>query len=1350
MTNIKEYQSVDYNPFEGEEYPLWCPVTEPQKEIWFSTLLGDDANCAFNECIGLYLIGKLDLVSLERAIEKTFLRHDALRGYFDLDGEKMFFSSSLTVSINHLDFSQIDEHHQQLKIEEFLQECVQIPFDLTVFPLYRIYLVRLNESRHLLIINIHHIICDGWSLGVLIKDISLFYNSFVSNREFKPDPAPQFYHFAYESEKFLQSEKFLEIEQYWVNQFKDNIPFVELPVEKKRPSVRTFKGNRYDKPLTAELYDLLKKTSAKYQISFVSLMLSLFEAYILRITGQEELITGLPVASQPTMGYDDLVGHCVNLLPIKCKHSDQRFSDFIQERKRYLIDALDHQQITFGRLVNKLKIDRNLSRIPLIAVVFNADIGLDKGVVFEGLEHILVSNPRKAENFELFLNITGNDEQAVLEFSYNISLFSLQRIKQIAEEFIVFCTSACTDPLQPVDTINLLPDWEKELLTQKWCCRSSDYPAEKTVHEIFEEIAENYSEKPALIFREKYLTYRELDEKANCLANFLIDLGITRGSKIAVCLPSSIEMIISCIAILKTGSCYVPVPLDYPDFRQEFIIRKAELNVILKNSHYQPEYLKNIDFLEINIDQADIFTSGNKAKPAIDIDSTSLAYIMFTSGSTGEPKGVGIPHKGIVRLVKNNDYIDFTPDLIFLQLSNIGFDASTFEIWGSLLNGAQLVLMPESHSNLSDISEVIIKYKINVLWLTSGLFSLMVNHQPECLVGLKYLLAGGDVLSVPHVLKALGSLGPGKLINGYGPTENTTFTTTYTINDANQILKSVPIGRPICNTIVYVLDSKLNPVPIGVNGELYCGGDGLAIGYVNNPELTEQKFIINPFSADKNSKLYRTGDIVNWRDDGNLEFIGRSDNQIKIRGFRLELNEIEKNLALYPGTLDCAVIVKGSDAINKQIIAYVVFKDETATVEDLYDFLSERLPDFMIPSGIVVLKELPINEQGKVDKNQLTNKINNLPEHKDIVLPVSDVEKSLLKIWKKYLGLDQISVKDNFFHIGGHSLIAVQILAEIENEYHIRLPLSVFFENYTIRSLSKIVALKAESITWESLVPIKIKGDKIPLFIVHGAGMNVVLFEALGKRMSPDQPVYALQARGLDGKSDPFQNIEDMASFYISEIFKVRHEGPIALAGYSMGGYIAFEMAQQLSKMDRKPAFLGMFDTDAYIHKFYQLNENDNLLQKTLFIIYQYLSRFLFLFFLFIKNPVLFLVEKTRVMKQKINFLLYRFRSRNQNHSKTSSILEKVEAAGFLALQRYQLKEYDGDLYLFKAKNQTFYIPDRKYYGWKKYIKGQIYDYVIPGKHSDMFSPPNDLEFAEILQKCLDEVNEKHSHEKEI
>jgi len=1333
----KGYQSVDYNPFESTTAGKQIKLTESQKEVWYSTLLGNDANCAYNECIGLHLHGELKIELFKEAFSKTVKRHQSLRSCIEKDGQYMEVFEHVSFEVIEKDFSKSGVTELESRIKKYIEEIVLIPFDLSQLPLFSATLIKCSDTHHLFIFKIHHIICDGWSLGVILKDISRFYN-----QEDLSLSSELFSTYAEELNKFNETSEYRKTEDYWIQQYKELVPLINLPIDFQRGKIRSFKSTRYDIELPDHLYETLKTMSAKHQVSFVNTLLAVFEIFIHKISRHEQIVTGVPNAGQAESGMYELVGHCVNLLPLKAEIDQNiNFSTYLAQRKQYLLDAYENQKLTFGSLLKKIPVERDSARIPLIPVVFNVDMGLDQGVKFNGLEHLLVSNPRKCENFELFLNVTGSENKIILEFSYNISLFQAETIKRWSEEFIELIENICNKPESAIKDLNIITVSEKKLLDE-WSGFRKITPVSTNVVKCFDKIVSKFPDKNALIYQNERIKYSQLDQISNKISNYLLSTGIKQGSHIAVCLHSSPEFIYSVLAILKSACCFIPIDPEIPEERIRFILEESNVNIIIKESYWHPSFLQDISFLEFNIDETEKFENLPSDRTHIAIKPDTAAYIMYTSGSVGEPKGVCVPHKAIVRLCKNSNFIEYSDKLRFLQLSNVGFDASTFEIWGSLLNGAELVLMPYIRPTLSQIAEVITENKIDVLWLTSGLFTLMVDSESNSLKSLKYLLSGGDVLSVPHVIQAMGILGPGKIINGYGPTENTTFTTTYKLFDMTGIKRSVPIGQPVSNTYVYILDDNLKHVPIGIEGQLYTGGEGLALRYHNKEALSKEKFIKDPYDVSGKSIIYKTGDIVRWNNSGEIEFIGRDDNQIKIRGFRVEINEIERVIRDYKGIKECAVIVKGDNAINKNLVAYVVYRSEVFNNNDLLSYLESLLPDYMIPSQFISVDKLALNEQGKIDRNDLLNiKTEIKDSNVDYFAPISETEKFISSIWQNVLLRENISVNSNFFKIGGHSLAAIQILAEIEKKYSISLPLSVFFEHTTISSLAKVVSSKAGSITQQSLVTINDNGNKIPLFVVHGAGLHVFLFNTLRTKMSADQPIYALQARNQNNKKSIF-NIEETASFYITEIMKVHPTGPYALSGYSLGGYIALEMTKQLQTMGKKVVFLGMFDTDAYIHKRYFVPENSKKNKLIKLNATHRLNQAIFYFKGFCKNPSSFLTQKWRTMIQKIkNKLLFGKLPDNNQEDDLMKYNPLVEYLNMNALKNYYLSSFNADLDIFKATEKQYYIEDFEYYGWKNYVKGNIRIYDIPGSHSDMFNPPNVDVFAKLLQKRLDEIN---------
>jgi aspartate racemase len=713
---------------------------------------------------------------------------------------------------------------------------------------------------------------------------------------------------------------------------------------------------------------------------------------------------------------------------------------------------------------------------------------------------------------------------------------------------------------------------------------------------------------------------------------------------------------------------------------------------------------------------------------------------MYTSGSTGQPKGVNIIHRGVVRLVKETNYVNLTADEVFLQLAPLSFDASTFEIWGSLLNGAKLILMPPHMPSLKDLGRVIAQHQVTTLWLTAGLFHMMVEERLEDLKPVHQLLAGGDVLSVPHVRKVLRELKDCQLINGYGPTENTTFTCCCSITES-QIGTSVPIGRPIANTQVYILDALLQPVPVGVPGELYIGGAGLARGYLNSPDLTAEKFIPNPFSDDPDVRLYKTGDLARYLPDGNIEFMGRLDNQVKIRGFRIELGEIEAVLAQHPAVQESVVIVHEDSSHDKRLIAYLVFAEPA--IETIRSFLKERLPDYMIPNAFVPIEAMPLTPNGKIDTSALPAP--RMPQREGAFVPPRTLlEERLACIWVEILGIEsfhfgpsQINIHDNFFELGGHSLAAARLISRVREVFLVQLPIRRLFEFPTIAELAKCIETERilspqESKQWSYIVPIRPSGTKTPFFIVPGGGggeVELIHLTKLVYLLGQEQPVYGLQARGWDGKQKPHSDVEAMATDYLNEIKTIQPEGPYLLGGECIGGLVAFEMAQQLQAQGEKVGLLVLIDTVLLKGMSYVTHS----VYKTLEL-HHWKARLKHHW-----NTVPQLAPKKLLpyLFDKAKKAIGRVFTRN-DIPEVQQIQQERMDAHINTLRRYKPKVYPDSLVLLVTEGLSKQMQDPTL-GWENMAAQGLEIYKLPGEHASYLGEQVQ-NTAQRLRACLDEV----------
>jgi len=1055
-----ELTAIDFDPFAHGELLLTAPATESQKEIWASVQMGNDANCAYNESQKLWLRGLINVGALRSALQELVLRHEALRTSFSPDGISLCIVAALNLEIPEIDLSGLDFQEQDVKLSYLLQQAVESPFDLEHGPLIRVQIVKTQHQEHLLLLTAHHIICDGWSWAVLMTDLGKLYTALKNGEAPDLDDPEHFSEYAIAQQESQGGEEEIATEAYWLKQFSDAIPVLDFPTDRPRPAVRTFNAAREDWDLDESLVSKLKQLGSKLGCSFTTTLLTSFEVFLHRLTGSDDIVVGVPAAGQAATGNYQLVSHCVNLLPLRSLvDGAQSFSDYLQFRRPIILDAYDHQQFTFGSLVEKLAIPRDNSRIPLVPITFNLDQGLDNDrLLFENLKVEFSTNPRSYENFEMFINATELRGRVTLECQYNTNLFDAATIRHRLAEFETLLAGIVAAPDTTIDRLPLLPEAEQHLLAA-WNQIQTDYPRNSSIQQVFEEQVAKTPDAIALIFEAEQITYQELNCRANQLAHYLIGLGVSANSLVGIFVERSLETVIGLLGILKAGGAYVPLDPSYPPERLAFMAADTQVSVLLTQQRLVEQLPpSNAQVVCLDSDWHAI-ALGSQANPICNVSLENLAYVIYTSGSTGTPKGVSVVHRGVVRLVKSSNYANFNSSQIFLQLAPLAFDASTFEIWGALLNGARLVLFPSDKPSLGELGDVIERYKVTTVWLTAGLFHLMVDEQIESLRPLQQLLAGGDVLSVAHVKRFRKELPNCQLINGYGPTENTTFTCCYNIEEVDSLGSSVPIGRPIANTQVYILNSQLQPMPIGTIGEIYIGGDGLALGYFNRSELTDERFVPNPFSNQLGAKLYKTGDLARYRPDGNIEFLGRIDNQVKVRGFRIELGEIEAVLSQYPTIQRSVVILREDIPADKRVVAYFEpIIGQEPDITELRSFFKQKLPDYMIPNAFVSLESLPLSPNGKIDRKKLPAPDGtNLNLQASYVPPRNPTEQQVADVWTQVLNIEKIGIHDNFFELGGYSLLATQIIARMRKIFTVELSLRNFFEASTIADLSERV-----------------------------------------------------------------------------------------------------------------------------------------------------------------------------------------------------------------------------------------------------------------------------------------------------
>lgn len=1328
----------EFDPFAGDVIEKIVPAIESQKEIFTSCILGgEDANLAYNLSLSLQFTGRLIEEVLKTAIVDLHQRHESLRATFTEDGAQMIIYESISTDLYYRDLEILDEENRQSIIAEYNDQNAVSPFDLFNGPLTRFALFRLTEDRFLLTVTAHHIICDGWSLGILLEDLSKLYNAKCSGLLLNERPV-LFSDYVVRSVQYQESNEYNEALNYWRKQYEGDVPVFEIPPDFPRPVRRTYKANREDFVLPSEIAAEIKKVGARYGCSFVNTLLSVFEVLLFKYSGSADVVIGLPAAGQAAKEMYNLIGHCVNLLPLRSNPGTaSSFADYLVHRKAKMLDDYDHQQFTFGTFLQKIKIERDPSRIPLVPVAFNIDIGMDGDVHFDDLDYRIINNKRAAETFELFLNITNCKEGYEFQWSYNKQLYEPSTIKALMASFNYLVNQLISAPECEISKLKI---YEASGVFDLLLRQHGDDILNMTVIDLFEKTVKSSPGAPAVRFGDHMLTYNELELESNRLANYLLFKGIHQNDRVAIVLERGVNIIVSLLAILKCGASYIPVDPHYPKDRVAFMIEDADAQFII-TSLVHVNLFDNDRVNTIVLDEAKReLERCSLDRPAIQFGPETIAYMLYTSGSTGKPKGAMVTHRNLVHFLKGmQNAFHITPESRFMSVSSISFDASCFDNYLCLLNGAELVLT--SNEIIKDgqlLLNEIERRNISIILATPITFKLMLAADWSRKIPVT-LLSAGEVL-LPALAKEL--LPKCKaLYNVYGPTETTVICTLTRILSDNRIT----IGSAITDTPIYILDEQMKPVPEGESGEIVIGGDGVSKGYWQREELTAQRFIADPFSQKADARMYRSGDLGRLKKNGEIKYEGRVDNQVKIRGFRIELGEIEYHLSRLNYINDVATTVHEDQHGEKNIVAYVISdleegKDDSSfkkeIIVDWGNRLRNHLPYFMIPSFWVRVKEFPLSPNGKVDVKKLAppetykkQAVKQAVDQNSGIAPLNEYEQLIKDIWESELGLTDLSIDDNFFELGGHSMVAVKVMNRIGKQTNAKLPIASLFEYPTIASLAKLLDNTAY-FTYRSLVAIKPFGSKPPIYLIHGGSLNILLYKALEPFLSKDQPLYGIQALGLDGNLTHLNSIESIAKRYLDELLEQNPDGPYILIGYSYGGIVVFEMARQLIAMGKEIKMLGIMDTN--------VSDRVSPEEKPSKVI-RFLNRQ-------VRKAAFFGGNMMHSPREVIN---YQWSVLNRKLNKSFQVAEDEQIYDYgmpvieaynNAYDNYILKPLDVKVHLFRVKERTYFVDDRTYLGWMKYAKKGVSVYDVRGDHKTFILPPHNEHLIKMIEKIISTI----------
>jgi len=1060
----------------GQNIPLrvsqeFAPLSFAQERMWFLNQLEPESP-RYNEPRVVRLMGTLDVEALEKALNDIIARHEVLRTTIVPVDEHPIqrISDRRMMELPLVDLREPAVEKREAEAQRLVNEAVQRPFNLSRDLMVRVLLLRLEDEQHILVLVKHHVASDGWSSAIFWQELTALYEASVSGRTPKLRELPvQYADYAAWQREWLQGDVLESQLSYWRKQL-ENLAVLQLSTDRPRPAIQSSRGARKTLVLPKSLSQALKVLSRAEGVTLFMTLLAAFQALLCRYTGQQDIAVGSPIAGRNRVEVEGLIGLFVNTLVLRTHiSSNPTFRELLSRVRAVCLDAYSHQDLPFERLVEDLQPQRNLTYNPLFQVTFQLNSGPRAALKFPGLEVQDMEFDSRISKFDLSLSLTDRGEDLAARLQYNTDLFDDATIARMLGHFQALLGGIVANPEQRISDLPILTEAEKHQVLVEWKETKRDYSKDKCIHQLFEEQVKRTPEAIAVVFENQGLTYRELNNRANQLAHYLRRLGVGPEVLVGICMERSLELVVGILGIIKAGGAYVPLDPSYPAERLELLLVNAQVSVLVIQESLFEEGRSKIDDGDGRSTRPDpriqrlcldrdwaLIARESDANPEITVTADNLAYVIYTSGSTGQPKAVQITHKSLLNLVLwHHQAFSVTPFDRATQLAGPAFDAAVWELWPYLTVGASIHI-PDEMTRLDGASfrDWLVARAITISFVPTALAENLVTLDWPQQPALRSLLTGGDILRVypPETL-------PFRIFNNYGPTECTVVTASAQVWPNAHPLHFPTIGRPIANTQIYILDAQRNPVPIGVTGEIYIGGEGVARGYLNQPELTAEKFIYHSFEGEPARRLYRTGDLARYLADGNIEFLGRSDNQVKLRGYRIELGEIEAVLGQHPMVQSSVVVVREDTPGDKRLVGYVVTQPgESFDAAEVRKYLKQKLPEYMIPSALVLLDELPLTPNGKVDRKALPAPDQGRPELGNVYqAPCTAVEEALASIWSELLKVDQVGIHDNFFDLGGHSLLATQIVSRVRSCLSVELPLRTLFEKPTIEQMAAAI-----------------------------------------------------------------------------------------------------------------------------------------------------------------------------------------------------------------------------------------------------------------------------------------------------
>jgi amino acid adenylation domain-containing protein len=1147
------------------------PLSFAQQRLWFLHQM-DPSNAAYNMPIAFRLSGQLEVEALQWSLDEIVRRHEILRTTFDVldQAPVQLVAATGDLKLAVTDFSSLPPSISAAEAEMLASEEIQRPFDLVNGPLIRARLMRLGAIENVLLVTMHHIISDGWSQTILLNELSALYEAAVAGRTSPlPELPIQYADFAEWQREWLSGELLDQQLEYWRKHLQGAPPSLELPTDRPRPAQQSFNGARHSFALSHDVSARLVELGRREDATPFMTLLAAFYVLLYRYTGETDIVVGTPVANRNRRELESLIGFFVNTLALRVDLSgNPTFRELLARVREVSLGAFAHQDLPFEMLVEELSPIRDPSRNPLFQVMFAFQNTPEAASLQSDLGITPVDVKTVRAQFDLILDVTEVDGQFHVSFVYNTDLFDASTIQLTCDHFKVLLAGVAHGASRRISTLPVLTAPELRRLLVEWNDTAKELGSEVCLHRLFEQQVERTPEAIALVFEERRMTYEELNQRANKLAHHLLAAGVGPESFVGLLLERSPEMIVALLGILKAGGAYVPLDPASPPARLSYVVDDARISVLLTDHRSATRLPLSQSVRVICIDDdEDMISKHPDCNLRCRIDGDNAAYVIYTSGSTGAPKGVVLAHRGVCnQIAVMAQAFGICPESCVLQFASISFDASVFEIGTALTTGARLCLVSrEMVLSGGRLVEHAQKQNVTVALLPPSLFAVL---SPSEWPGLETVISAGE--PCPADLAARWSRGR-RFFNAYGPTETSVVVIVYEHDRLRT--GDPPIGRPLSNVQIYLLDQHLNPMPLGATGELHIGGVGVGRGYLGRPGLTAEKFIPDPFSTRPGARLYKTGDRACYLPDGNIRFLGRRDEQLKVRGFRIEPGEIEATLKEHAAVADAAVVADE----DQRLVAYVTTNSGTSvTGEELRVFVRERLPEYMVPSFFISLAELPLTPNGKVDRIALRARVRTqLGRVAERVGPRDFLESELARIWEELLHVEP-DMRDNFFELGGHSLLVVSLLARVERITGKRLHVADIFKAPTVESLASLLRDEVDLSASTPLVAIQPHGSLTPLFFVHPAGGSVGAYFALARALGSERPFYALEGT-LAGNAR--RQVELVARNYLDAIRSVWPDGPYLLGGWSSGGVVAFEMARQLQASGADVALVVLLDS---------------------------------------------------------------------------------------------------------------------------------------------------------------------------